>query len=195
MPDEVVSTIEQLGRRDGQPNLLVLTNKHNENLLDDDLEILDDDDISYAIEVGADEIPGVDSDLSEEGDDKDPLNLNTEVQEPIGELHGNAELETIQEEAADEEAIDEETINEEIESEDVTTPSNFSPSKPASRVSNLESATHSPLAKSTPEQLRKARNNLENTATEFFMPEESLSRYHTRKREAVKSYAAWWKIL
>ena len=150
MPDEVVSRVEQLGRRDGQPNLLVFANKHGENLLDDDLEILDDDDLSYATEVGTDEIPGVDSDLSEEGDDEDPLEPNTEVQQPIGELQGNAELETIQEEATDEEAADEETEN-----EDVEIPSTFSPRRPASRVSNLESVSHSPLAKSTPEQVKK----------------------------------------
>ena len=74
MPDEVVSRVEQLGRRDSQPNLLVFANKHGENLLDNDLEIGDDDDLSYSTEVGADEIPGVDSNLSEEDDDDDPLN-------------------------------------------------------------------------------------------------------------------------
>ena len=75
----------------------MFTNKHGEYLLNDDLEILDDDDLSYATEVGADAILGVDSDLSEEGDDENPLNLNKEVQQTISELHRNAELETIQE--------------------------------------------------------------------------------------------------
>ena len=185
MSDEVVSRVEQLGRRDGQPNLLVFANKHGENLLDEDLEIVDDDDLSYATEVGADEIPGADSDLSEEGDDEeDPLESSSEVQQPVGELQGNAELETIQEEATDEEATDEETENEEVE-----IPRNLSPRRPASRVSNLESVSQSPLAKSTPEQVKKARKNLEDTATEFFMPEESPSRYPSRKREAVKRLA------
>ena len=135
--------------------------------MDDDLEIVDDDDISYATEVGADEIPGVDSDLSEEGDDEDPLESSTEVQQPIGELQGNAELETIQEEATDDQATDEETTDEEIENDDVEIPRNLSPRRPASRVSNLEGVSHSPLAKSTPEQVKKARKNLEDTATEF----------------------------
>ena len=93
-------------------------------------------------------------------------------------------METIQEEAIKNVAIDED-----IESEEVSTSRNFSPKKPASRVSNLESVTHSPLAKSTPEQVKKTRKNLENTTTEFFMPEESPSRYPTRKREAVKRLA------
>merc|ERR1711884_878441 len=97
------------------PNLLVFANKHGENLLDEDLEIVDDDDLSYATEVGADEIPGVDSDLSEEGDDEeDPLGSSAEVQQPVAELQGNAELETIQEEVTDEEAADE-TEDEEVE--------------------------------------------------------------------------------
>ena len=38
MSDEVVSRVEQLGGNDGQPNLLVFTNKHSENLLDDGLD-------------------------------------------------------------------------------------------------------------------------------------------------------------
>merc|ERR1711884_84604 len=97
------------------PNLLVFANKHGGNLLDEDLEIADDDDLSYATEVGADEIPGVDSDLSEEGDDEvDPLESSSEVQQPVGKLQGNAELETIQEEVTDEEAADE-TEDEEVE--------------------------------------------------------------------------------
>lgn len=68
MSDEVVSIVEQLGRKDGQPNLLVLTNKHGKNLLDGDQGKLGDDDLSYATEVGSDEISGVDRDLSEMSD-------------------------------------------------------------------------------------------------------------------------------
>ena len=49
--------------------------------------------------------------------------------------------------------------------------------------------SQSPLAKSTSEQVKRARKNLEDTATEFFMPEESPSRFPTRKREAVKRLA------
>ena len=79
MPDEVVSRVEQLGRKDSQPNLLVFTNKHGEILLDGDLENLDYDDLSYATEVGPDEISGVDSDLSEVSDDEELLNPDVEV--------------------------------------------------------------------------------------------------------------------
>merc|ERR1711884_783079 len=111
------------------PNLLVFANKHGENLLDEDLETVDDDDLSYVTEVGADEIPGVDSDLSEEGDDEDPPETNTEVQQPIGELQENSELEAIQEEASGEQATDEE-----IENEDAEIPRNSSSGRPASRV-------------------------------------------------------------
>ena len=129
---------------------------------------MDDDDLSYATEVGTDEIPGVDSDLSEEGDDdEDPLGVSSEVQHPVGELQGNAELETIQEGATDDEDTVEEAIDEDTENEEVEVPRNLSPRKPASRVSNLESVSQSPLAKSTPEQVKKARKDLEDTATEF----------------------------
>ena len=37
--------------------------------------------------------------------------------------------------------------------------------------------------------MEKARINLENTATELLIPEESTGRYPTRKREAVKRVA------
>ena len=45
--------------------MLVFTNKHGENLLDD---ALDNNGLSYATEVDTDEIPGVNSDLSEMND-------------------------------------------------------------------------------------------------------------------------------
>ena len=138
---------------------------------------MDDDDLSHATEVGPDKIPGVDSDLSEVSDDDDLLNPNVEVQQTIDGLQGNTEMETIQEDDEVEEAVDED-----IESEETTTPRNLSPQKPDSTFSNLESVTTSPLARSTPEQVEKARKNLENTAREYFMPEESTSRYPTRKR-------------
>ena len=107
MPDEVVSRVEQLGRKDGQPNLLVFTNKHDENLLDGELENLDDDDLSYATEVGSDEIPGVDSDLSAMSDvpDEDLLNPNVEVQQNTGGLQEDSEMETIQEEDEGQESV------------------------------------------------------------------------------------------
>ena len=124
---------------------------------------MDDDDLSYATEVGPDEIPGVDSDISEEGEDEDPLNPNGEVQQVIGGLQQNTEMEIIQE---DDEV--EETVDEDIVSEEARNPRTLSPQKPATRVSNLESVTSSPLTRSTPEQVEKARKNLENTATEFF---------------------------
>ena len=51
MSDKVVSRVEQLGKKDGQINLLVFTNKHGENLLDNGL---DDDHLSNVNTVGAD---------------------------------------------------------------------------------------------------------------------------------------------
>ena len=116
IPDEVVSRVEQLGRKDGQPNLLVFTNKHGEILLDGDLENLDDDDLSYATEVGSDEIPGVDSDLSAMSDvpDEDLLNPNVEVQQNTGGLQEDAEMETIQEEGEGQVSADEDIQGSEI---------------------------------------------------------------------------------
>ena len=58
MTDKVVCSVEQLEKKDGQPNLLVFIIKHGENLLDDD-------DQSYATEVDADKIQEVDSHLNE----------------------------------------------------------------------------------------------------------------------------------
>ena len=98
-------------------------------------------------------------------------------------------METIQEEATDEEATVEENADEETENEEVEVPKNLSPRRPASRVSNLESVSQSPLPMSTPDQVKKARKNLDDTAAEYFMPEESPSRYPSRKREAVKRLA------
>ena len=82
MPDEVVSRVEQLGRKDGQPNLLVFTDKHGENLLDDGH---DDDDLSYATEVDGDESTGVDSDLSEmsEVQEEEVIRPNDETQQGL----------------------------------------------------------------------------------------------------------------
>ena len=50
MPDEVVKRVEQLGKLDGQPNLLTFTNEDGENYLDSE-SIADDDDISYDSET------------------------------------------------------------------------------------------------------------------------------------------------
>ena len=128
----------------------------------------------------------MDSDLSEMSDapDKDILNPNVEVQENACGLQEDAEMETIQEDDEGEESVDED-----IQSQETTRSRELSPQKPASRVSNIESVTFSPLAKSAPEQVEEARKNLENTATEYFMPEESTGRYPSRKREAVKRLA------
>ena len=65
MSDDVFSRVEQLDKKDVQPNLLVFPNTHNENLLDG---TLDDDDLSYATEVDFDENQEVNSDLSEMSD-------------------------------------------------------------------------------------------------------------------------------
>lgn len=82
MPDEVVLRVEQLGEKDGHPNLLVFTDKHGENLLDD---YLDDDDLSSATELDADEICGVDSDLSKMSDipDKNLPSPDAEIQKAV----------------------------------------------------------------------------------------------------------------
>lgn len=77
IPDEVVSSVEQLGKRNGQPNLVMFTNKHGENLLDDGLYV---GDLSYSTEVGIDEIPVVDSDLSEMSDVPDEERLGPDVE-------------------------------------------------------------------------------------------------------------------
>ena len=50
MPDEVIRRVEQLGKLDGQPNLLTFTNEDGENYLDSE-SIADDDDISYDSET------------------------------------------------------------------------------------------------------------------------------------------------
>ena len=155
----------------------MFTNKHGENLLDEDLENLDDDYLSYATEVGPDEIPGVDSDLSEVSDDDDLLNPKAEVQQTIDGLQGNAEMEIIQEDDKVEEAVDDEVI----ESEKTITPRTLFPQKPASRVSNFESVTSSPLVRSTPEPVESGKY-----CNRFSMPEETTTRYPTKKREAVK---------
>ena len=62
MPDEVVKRVEQLGKLDGQPNLLTFTNEDGENYLDSE-SIADDDDISYKSEI---EIQNEDHDNMEE---------------------------------------------------------------------------------------------------------------------------------
>ena len=117
----------------------MFSNKHSENLLDEDL---DDDDLSYATDVGADEIPGVDSDLSEVSDvpDKELFSPVVEVQQSPNETEDNDEMETIQEEDKGEVSVDEKMKESEILEE-----SEPSPQKTASRVCNLESAGFSLL--------------------------------------------------
>ena len=72
MPNEVIKRVEFLGRKDNQPELLVFTDKHGEELHNDLLEEEDveDDELSYGLEfndpideiTGVSEAPSIDSD-------------------------------------------------------------------------------------------------------------------------------------
>ena len=76
MPEEVIKIVEQLGKSDGQPNLLTFTNEDGDNFLDDEGEGIDDD-ISYGSETetqdelhnSGGEITGVESEDSDNEDD------------------------------------------------------------------------------------------------------------------------------
>ena len=99
MPDEVVSRVEQLGKKDGQPNLLVFTNKHGENLLEDPHE---DDDLSYASESDVDESAGVDDDPKDSsvnlGDNNKVSSSKTGHQDDVVVSNEENDLDVIQEE-------------------------------------------------------------------------------------------------
>ena len=94
----------------------MFTNKHGKNLLDD---VLHDDDLNYATEVGAGEIPGADSDLSEMSDvpDEELLGPDVEIQQSPDETEENVEIETIQEEDKWQVSINEDMQSPEIAEE------------------------------------------------------------------------------
>ena len=50
MPEEVIKRVEQLGKLDGQPNLLTFTNEDGEKFLDEEDEGYEED-ISYGSET------------------------------------------------------------------------------------------------------------------------------------------------
>ena len=77
MPDEVIKRVEELGRKDGQPDLLIFTKKHGDNHLEDDFE---DDDLSLEPEAempaestgvpkAEDQSTGVETDYDEQDED------------------------------------------------------------------------------------------------------------------------------
>ena len=72
MPNEVIKRVEFLGRNDNQPEFLVFTDKHGEELLNDLLEEEDveDEEVSYGSEFNnpIDETTGVSEDLSMDSD-------------------------------------------------------------------------------------------------------------------------------
>ena len=74
MPNKVIKRVEELGRNDNQPEILVFTDKHGEELPDDLLEEEDtaDEDLSYGSEFNdpIDGTAGVNEDLSFDTDSK-----------------------------------------------------------------------------------------------------------------------------
>ena len=88
MPDEVIKRVEQLGKKDNQPDLLVNTDKKGDTLIENEEAVIEDD-LSYdemSYESGdptpIDEIPGVeyDSEFIEES-----YNDNVEPSKEIGD--------------------------------------------------------------------------------------------------------------
>ena len=72
MPNEVIKRVEQLGRKDNQPRILIFTGKHGEELPDDLLqeEDVEDEDLSFGSEFNdpIDKTAGVSDDLSGQSD-------------------------------------------------------------------------------------------------------------------------------
>ena len=76
MPEEVIKRVEQLGKLDGQPNILTFTNEDGEKFLDEGDEEYEED-ISYGSETenqdvfhdNVEEITGVESEDSDNEDD------------------------------------------------------------------------------------------------------------------------------
>ena len=96
MSDEVVSRVEQLGKKDGQPNLLVFTDKHGENLLEGPQE---DDDLSYASDSDGEESTGVDDDPKDSsvnlGDNIKVESIKSEHQDNVAASNEENDLDVI----------------------------------------------------------------------------------------------------